>query len=207
MDIEIKALTPELAPDYFDFFDNRAFHGHEEWSCCYCTWFHMDKSYEKQIGGQVKADGGSDALRRALRGLAGEFLTDGTLHGYLAYDGGVAVGWCNANDKTAFRRFDFNAELSDFIRGGDSGNTKIKAITCFVIAPEYRGKGFATSLLKRVITDAHLDGYDAVEGYPRLKYNEHEPFGYNGPLRLYQKCGFTESAQKENIVIMRKTFD
>jgi len=34
MNLEIKPLTPELAADFFDFFDNRAFTDHTEWSCC-----------------------------------------------------------------------------------------------------------------------------------------------------------------------------
>ena len=130
MNLEIKPLTPALAADFFDFFDNRAFAGHEEWSCCYCTWFHMDKSYENQVSEQVKADGESDALRRALRGLAVTFLKEGTLHGYLAYEDNIVVGWCNANEKTKFRRFDFNTELSSFIR--ENGNKKTKTATCLL---------------------------------------------------------------------------
>lgn len=202
MNLEIKPLTPELAVDFFDFFDNRAFSGHEEWSCCYCTWFHMDKEYEKRVGEEVKADGSADALRRSLKNAAVTFLNDNTLHGYLAYADGIPIGWCNANDKSAFRRFDFDAEITDFIR--KSGSGKIKTVVCFVIAPEYRGKGVATALLERVIADAQADGYTAVEGYPRLQYNNREPFGYNGTMRLYEKCGFINAAQQGNVVIMRK---
>lgn len=75
MNLEIKALTPDLNPDYFDFFDNRAFSDHAEWSCCYCTFFHMDKAYERRVGEEVKADGGGEAaLRHSLRNLAKNFF-------------------------------------------------------------------------------------------------------------------------------------
>jgi hypothetical protein len=68
MKLEIKSLTPALAADFFDFFDNRAFADHAEWSCCYCTFFHMDKVYEQRVGEEVKADGGGEAaLRRSLK--------------------------------------------------------------------------------------------------------------------------------------------
>ena len=58
MDLEIKPLTPDLAADYFDFFDKRAFTDNEEFSCCYCTWFHMNSESDKQVREEVKADGG-----------------------------------------------------------------------------------------------------------------------------------------------------
>ncbi|MDR1298888.1 MAG: GNAT family N-acetyltransferase [Oscillospiraceae bacterium] len=134
--IVIKPLMPALASDYFDFFDNRAFSDNAEWSCCYCTYFHMDKESERQVGDEVKADGGHDALRRALRSRAERFIDTGTLHGYLAYVGGIPIGFCNANDKSAYIR-----HINDTI---PENSEHAKAVTCFVIAPEYRGQGVAT---------------------------------------------------------------
>ncbi|MHB1152613.1 MAG: GNAT family N-acetyltransferase [Eubacteriales bacterium] len=154
MNIKIKPIKPDFADDFFDFFDNRAFYGHEEWSCCYCTWFHMDKEYEKRVGEEVKSDSSPDALRRSLKNTAAAFLINNTLHDYLAYMDGVPVGWCNANDKEIFLRFDFNADITYFIRQNGSG--KIKTVVCFGIAPEYRRKGVAAVLLERVLADAHL---------------------------------------------------
>lgn len=202
MVIGIEPITPALAGDFFDFFDNRAFTDHAEWSCCYCTFFHMNKADEQKIGGEVKADGGgTDALRFALRKRAKTLIEQGGIKGYLAYADGVPVGWCNANDKAAFSRFDFDAETSGFIRG--DGNEHIKAVTCFIIAPGYREKGIATALLMRVVKDARAEGYAALEGYPRL-HDQHDSFDYTGPVRLYEKVGFIKVAEKENAVIMRR---
>jgi GNAT superfamily N-acetyltransferase len=133
--ITIKPLSPELAADYFDFFDNRAFSDNAEWSCCYCTYFHMNEESEREVGDAVKADGGKDALRRALRSSAERLIAENTLHGYLAYADGIPVGFCNANDKAAYAR-----HINDI--SGDGGRTK--AVACFVIAPKYRGQGVAT---------------------------------------------------------------
>lgn len=199
MTIDIKPLTPDIAGDYFDFFDNRAFTDHAEWSCCYCTWFHMDRSHEQKIGEAVKSDGGTDALRRALRETAKKFVREGTLKGYLAYADDVPIGWCNANDKAAFNRFDLDAEVSGFIRGNEDN---VKSVTCFTIAPEYREKGIATALLKRVVQDAKAEGYSAVEGYSRL-HDEREAFDFTGPVRLYEKAGFTKTKEKGKVIIMR----
>ena len=43
MDLEIRALAPELAPDYFDFFENRAFTDGSPYRC-YCQMFQASKA-------------------------------------------------------------------------------------------------------------------------------------------------------------------
>ncbi|MHB8963490.1 MAG: GNAT family N-acetyltransferase [Saccharofermentanales bacterium] len=206
MNIEIKPLTPALADDYFDFFDNRAFTDHSEWSCCYCTYFHFDMEREKVVDDMVKE--GAD-FRTTLRNVAAELINDGTLRGYLIYDGDIAVGFVNANDKTAYRRFDGNCARSMFVSENSSG--RIKAVTCFTIAIEYRGKGIATAVLERICKDARQDGYSAVEGYPRI-YPEHFEFPFNGPERLFEKVGFVkvdersgaDFKEEHGVIIMRK---
>ncbi|MDD4402174.1 MAG: GNAT family N-acetyltransferase [Desulfitobacteriaceae bacterium] len=205
MNLEIKPFTPELADDYFDFHENRAFLDHPEWSHCYCLAFCMQKTDDIEMSQEVKANGGGRAaLHRALKTRAKKYVADRTLKGYVAYADGLLVGWCNANDKADYTRFDFDEEVSNFIR--NTGNGRIKAINCFCIAPEYRGKGVATALLERVCEDAKTDGYTAVEGYPRL-HDKLDPFDYTGPTRLYEKAGFIMIAQQEKVVIMRKELE
>ena len=202
----IKPLSSELADDYFDFFDNRAFTDHEEWSCCYCTYFHFDREREKEVGEIVKA--GAD-LKSTLRSTAAELIREGTLRGYLAYDGDDAIGFVNANDKTAYRRFDGNYARSTFI--SDNFEEKVKAVTCFIIAPEYRDKGVATLILEQICEDAKREGYTAVEGYPRI-YPGHFDFPFNGPKRLFERVGFVkvnersgaEFKEEHGVIIMRK---
>lgn len=204
MSIEIKPLAPSLMEDYFDFFDNRAFTDHAEWSFCYCTFFHMNKDLERSVEETVKADGGPDALRRALRDTARTFVEQGVISGYLAYADGVPVGWCNANAKASYSRLDYNPEVSETMRG--EGDDRVKAITCFTIAPEYRGQGIAAALLNRAVRDARQEGYAAVEGYPRL-HDHREPFDYYGPIRMFENAGFVRAAEMGQVVVMRKQFD
>jgi GNAT superfamily N-acetyltransferase len=200
MTIDIRPLNPALIGDYFDFFDNRAFSDHEEWSCCYCTYFHIDAVSERALDEAIGPDGDVDDLRRVLKGAAEKLINEGTLRGYLAYADGIPVGWCNANDKTAFSRFDHEAEVSAYIRGEDIG--RVKAVTCFTVAPEYREKWIATALLARVLRDAKDEGYAAVEGYPR-QHDQREPFDYYGPVRLYEKAGFVKAAEQGHAAVMR----
>ena len=50
MNIEIKALTPELEEVYFDFFDNIAFSDGSPYYPCYCNAFNMSKEQKTGNG-------------------------------------------------------------------------------------------------------------------------------------------------------------
>lgn len=203
MDIEIRPLTADTSADFFDFFDNRAFTDHQEWSFCYCTYMHVDSEYEQAVEKIVKAEGvGAEVLRGMLRGKAARLIEDGVLRGYLAYADGVPIGWCNAHDKAMFKRFDHGKAATEFIRSHGGGG-RVKSVVCFTIAPGHRGKGIATALLNRVVADARAEGYDAVEAYAR-RHTAREPFDYYGPYELLEKAGFTAAADESGIVIMRK---
>jgi GNAT superfamily N-acetyltransferase len=186
MNLIIKPLAPELAADYLDFFDNRAFKDREG-AFCYCTWFHFDcsvKDYYAQ---------GKDAMREQTS----VYISNGKLNGYLAFTDNTVIGFCNADNKANYQRL-----KADFFTRNDSSK-QIKSVVCFTVDPEYRGKGVAAALLTRIIADAQNQNYTAVESYPRL-HDKHEPFDYAGPARLYEKFGFIEVARQGERVIMRK---
>ena len=203
MEITIKPLSPELTADYFDFFNNRAFTDNPPWKGCYCIAFQMAKEDEKaQLWDQVEAyGGGEENLIRVLREIVVRQITSGALRGYLAYVDGVSIGWCNANAKA-----NFPAESADGSRLYAPAEKREKVVLCFEIAPEYRGKGVATALLNRVVTDAKAEGYAAVEGFPRAHDTRNE-WDYTGPARLYEKVGFTAITGQDGSVIMRKELD
>lgn len=207
MTLEIRRLTPELAPDYFDFFDNRAFSDGSPYYPCYCNAFYMTAE-------QIKAEfldraeengGGEEGLRLSMRSAACRMAAEGVLQGYLAYDQGLAVGWCHANDKNRFVRvgeYDPTRKESGlYVQAG--GDERIKSVVCFEIAPEWRGRGIAAALLDRVCADAREDGYDFVEAYPVAR-DERHPLDFTGPVRLYERAGFARAGQAGNTLIMRK---
>jgi hypothetical protein len=47
MELEIKALSPELKKDYLSFFDGIAFEEHPHWADCYCYSFHFTGKAEE----------------------------------------------------------------------------------------------------------------------------------------------------------------
>lgn len=193
MIITIKPLTPELSVDYFDFFENRAFTDDSPYRC-YCQFYQMSKEQQKAEFDKVY---GAD-IGRVSRKVAEQQIDSGVLRGYLAFDDGIAIGWCNANDKENFPIESCTGER--FYAPADKLE---KAVVCFEIAPEYRGKGIATALLERVIDDARDEGYIAVEGFPVVG-DERFEWDCKGPLRLYENAGFVKVAVQEKNVVMRK---
>jgi len=135
----------------------------------------------------------------ASRKVAEQQIDDGVLRGYLAYVDGRSISWCNAND-----RANYPAEPSyDDVPFHAPVEMKEKAVVCFEISPDYRGKGVATALLHQVIADAKADGYIAVVGFPVIRDERYE-WDNQGPVRLYEKAGFSKVSEKDGKAVMRK---
>ena len=160
----------------------------------------MTKAEEQaKLVDQVEANGGGEEnFMRALREVVVSQITSGALRGYLAYADGVSIGWCNANDKA-----NFPVESANGARLYTPAELREKAVICFEIAPEYRGKGIATALLSRVAEDAAAEGYLAVEGFPQV-HGERNEWDFSGPVRLYEKAGFIKVSDQDGFIVMRK---
>lgn len=102
MDLKIRQLDKDTVADFFTFFDNIAFCDHEEWSWCYCTFYHFDASKELEVMFHTKND---------VRDKALELINNGTMKGYLAYVDDKVIGWCNANNKTNYMLISSNSDL------------------------------------------------------------------------------------------------
>ena len=193
MNITVKLLTPERAADYFDFFEARAFTDDSPYRC-YCQVYQMSKAeYGKAFNNLA-----GDERGRVSRTIAAQQIAAGILQGYLAYADGVAIGWCNAND-----RANYPAEPQYDVPFHAPKEKREKAVTCFEIAPEYRKKGVATALLQQVIADAKAEGCSAVVGFPVL-YEERFEWDSRGPVRLYEKVGFIKMAEQNGYAVMIK---
>lgn len=188
MDISIKKLTPEMAEDFLYYFDHDAFSDHEEWSACYCLQSHLSREEDEAC-----------VLKEDRRRRAEEFVRQGVMTGYLIYDGDRVAGWCNAGDKA-----DYGPVCADGAFYTDEAlRGRIKVLYCIDIAPDYRGKGIASSIVERVLADAEEEGYAYVEGYP---FSDTErPYQYRGPVRLYKKYGFEVYRKEDWFYIMRKS--
>lgn len=193
MNLTIEKLTPKLADDYFDFFDNRAFTDDSPYRC-YCQMFQLSKKgYEKEYGDKSIDPGELSKI------IARRQIDEGDLRGYLAYADGLAIGWCNANDRA-------NYPPEPFVENPFHLPTPKaeKAVVCFEIAPQFRGLGIASALLERVVQDAEAEDYRFVTGFPKLRSDRFE-WDFSGPLRLYEKAGFRKTEQKDDTIVMKKS--
>ena len=205
MESGIRALTPDLMEAYLDFFDHRAFSDGSPYFPCYCTAFNMSAAEIEIMRERAKAYGGGTAgWQRAQRETAARMVREGRIRGYLAFADGLAVGWCNANDRINYRRvgsFDLDQVPPD--RPPDCGRAgQVKSVVCFEICPEYRGKGIASKLLQRVCKDAGAEGYAWAEAYP--EDGAQPSLAFTGPAALYEKTGFTVFSRTGHTIVMRK---
>ncbi|MEO3946324.1 GNAT family N-acetyltransferase [Gorillibacterium sp. CAU 1737] len=194
MNLVIKPLTADLTSDYLDFFDHRAFEDNNPCGPCYCTGPSMDPSTEQQMISEFGND-----VKGTLRRYAVDLLAEGKIHGYLAFDGDEAIGWCNAGDRDRYANW-----IPESARQSNGGKTV--SIVCFAIAPDYRGKGVAAAFLEKVCADARAEGFTAVEAYAQVQ-EERVDYDFNGPIRLYEKAGFIEVTKQDGQIVMRKKLE
>ncbi len=194
MDIEVKKLSPELESDYIEFFDNNAFSDGSDFAGCYCTWYHWTDDLEEERS-QC-----SEKMKNCFKKeLAKTNIRKGLLQGYLAYLDGKVVGWCNADERGNYYRIN---EINRPDLWEDYVVTdKVKSIVCFVVTPNMRGKGVATTLLKTLCVDAKNDSYRYIEAYPAK--GEFKELNYHGPYSMYEKLGFILQDNRTNETVVR----
>lgn len=186
----IRPLVPELCEDWLQYFDKIAFQDHEDWAFCYCLEGHLDRKTQEAWTNP-----------KERREKAIEFIQTGKMQGYLAYSGDKVIGWCNVNDRENYPYLtDMFREIG--YRTDEPAGTRVKTIFCFLIAPQYRRRGVAQSLLNQACRDAALDGYTCVEAYPFA--DEKFEFQYHGTFKMYEQNGFKEIADLKYVKVMRK---
>jgi len=191
MNIEIRKLTPDLAEEYARFFDITPHDVCKDEMKCYCVTWRSDSSYA-----------GNDhwyPTREERRAQAIRFIKEGSLRGYLAYQGEDIVGWCNATDQC---RLGVNYLRSYWPIEEYGSEIKVMSVFCFMIAPQAQRMGVATRLLERVCLDAAAAGLDFVEAYTSII---HVPPDFRGPLGMYEKLGFNVVARADDKVVVRKS--
>lgn len=168
MEIETIALTPELVEVYIDFFDHRAFSDGSPYYPCYCNAFNLSQAEIRNMREKAKHYGGGvEGWQKSLRESAAQMVKESRIRGFLAFDNGIAVGWCNANNRMNYYRvgeFDLDLLPEDRAPSDCQREGQIKSVVCFEISP----------------------------------------LAFTGPVRLYEKSGFTEFSRIGSTIVMRK---
>lgn len=186
----VRPLSPDLLDDYLSFFDHDAFCDNPEWQSCYCAFFHCySRAREEEF-----EERSSEENRALVSGL----IRAGQMHGYLAFAGAKAVGWCHAA-----RRADLPSLRERFDLPDDEAGS-IGSIACFVVAKGHRRRGIGRQLLDAACQGFRAMGLACAEAYPHAG-RETDAENYHGPLSMYLAAGFQPFLTRENLVVVRKT--
>lgn len=146
--VEVRDLTPELLDDYLKFFDKDAFTDFPEWSGCYCGFYDT-------AGDDWDASAKAEPAHWAARA---ERIRSGKAHGLLAIADNKIVGWCNAQPRASF------LNMRRYAVAVDDPSESVGSIMCFLVSPEYRGKGVGTVLLSVACDKFRRDRLEVAEG-------------------------------------------
>jgi GNAT superfamily N-acetyltransferase len=179
-DVRVVPVMPDHLDDWLDYFDHDAFPDRPWLAACYCLEQHAPMP-PPAVGGWRE---NRDEMRRRFE--------DGTAHGYLVLVGGRVAGWVNA----ALRRDQVYA-----LQREDDASTI--TVSCFNVAPPFRGHGLQAALLDRVVADAPARGATRIEAYPRDALETDGSGGFRGSLPLYESRGFAVIKELPNAKVVR----
>jgi len=105
--------------------------------------------------------------------------------GVLAYVGDSVAGWCALDVPGAIPDHDCAADLRD-----DDDTTLVAH--CFLVAPEFRGRGVSKALLARGVELARGRGASRVVGFPSPPEPADAVVPFFGPYTMFRERGFQE---------------
>ncbi len=165
MKLKIQSLTPNLWPALEDLFgDNGACNG------CWCMYWRIGKAY----GTRPRAKN-----KRAFH----EIVKKGTPPGLLAFDGDLAVGWCQLTPRDVLPWLDRAWRL----RRVD--DVPVWSISCFYIRKGYRRQGVTAALIAAALKTAKSAGAPALEAYP-LDATLTNSSSWTGYVSTFARAGF-----------------
>jgi hypothetical protein len=138
----IRPLTPDLWPALEDLFGkNGACNG------CWCMYWRIGARYRKRLRNANKL-----AFRKIVR--------NGPPPGLLAFDGNIAVGWCQLTPRDALPWLDKSWRLKC------ADETPVWSLSCFYIRIGYRRCGVTADLIRAALKEAERAKAPALEAYP-----------------------------------------
>jgi GNAT superfamily N-acetyltransferase len=167
---EVRQLSPELWPALEDLFGTAGAVGR-----CWCMYWRIGSEYRAREG---------DANKQAFRAIA----RDGPSPGLLAFDGDLAVGWCQLTPRDALPWLERTWRLKRV------DDLPVWSISCFYVRKGYRRQGVATALIEAALDVARLAGAPAVEAYP-LDAELTPSSSHTGYASTFARMGFSTVAR------------
>ena len=181
---DVRPVTPDLWPALEDLFGKAG-------ACngCWCMYWRIGPRYNQLP---------RDKNKRALRAI----VKRGPPPGLLAFDGGLAVGWCEVCPRADLPHLDETRLLK---RVDDK---PVWSIACFFVRRGYRRAGVTSALIGEAVKVARRAGAPALEAYPIDKRDPQAPGNiYTGIASTFEKHGFKTVARRVPYrPVMRRTF-
>jgi GNAT superfamily N-acetyltransferase len=172
MTLTIRPLTPELWPALEDLFGP-----HGACNGCWCMYWRIGSAYTQRPREKNKAD-----FRKVVR--------KGPPPGLLAFDGDVAVGWCQVTPRTEVPRLD----TARFTKRVD--DKPVWSLSCFYVRRGHRRKGVTRALIDAAIKTAKRAKARALEVYPvDTKVQTSTTNLYTGVASTLARAGFKTVAR------------
>lgn len=142
MKLSVRPLAPDLLPALEDLFGRQGACGG-----CWCMYWRIGPTYRKRPRALNKA---------AFR----EVVKRGPPPGLLAFDGAVAVGWCQLTPRDALPWLDRAWRLKRV------DGMAVWSISCFYVRKGYRRRGVTPLLISAALKAAKHVKAPALEAYP-----------------------------------------
>lgn len=163
--LKVLPLTPKLWPALEDLFgENGACNG------CWCMYWRIGKAYCKRPFVKNKAE-------------LHDIVKKGPSPGLLAFQGDMAVGWCQLTPRDALPWLDRTWRL----RRVD--DVPVWSISCFYIRKGYRRQGITSALIAGALKAAKRAGAPALEAYP-LDADLTGSSSWTGYASTFARAGF-----------------
>ena len=164
-------LTPELWPALEDLFGEQG-----PVSRCWCMYWRIGNDYLKRP-------------RDANKAAFCELVKSGPPPGLLAFDGDLAVGWCQLTPREALPWLDRTWRLKRV------DDVPVWSLSCFYIRKGYRKRGVTSALIAAALETAKRAGAPALEAYP-LDAKLTPSASGTGYVSTFQRAGFKIVARR-----------
>ena len=151
---------------------------------CWCMYYRRSGSPGSLRPGTTR----SQANRADLKALLGS----GEPPGLIGYQGKVPVGWVSLGPRDDYAKL----RRSPVMKAVDE--RPVWSIVCFVVPPQFRGRGVARALLDGAIAYARKRGVALLEAYPVDKPGRsNDDSMWFGAKSMYDAAGFEEVARRK----------
>jgi GNAT superfamily N-acetyltransferase len=171
MRLEVHPLTPDLWAAFEDLFSDSKI-----CSRCWCMYWRIGAAYRKRRGENNKT-------------AFEEIVSHGPPPGLLAFDGDLAVGWCQLTPRDRVPELDRSWRLKRV------DDLPVWSISCFYIRKGYRRRGITSLLINAALNAARRAGAPALEAYP-LDRSLSPSSTFTGIVSTFERAGFKTIASR-----------